>query len=680
MRASAPGGSGFIERAIPRYALAVVCTAAALLVRKLLEPVLGTSVPYITLFPAVACVAIFAGDGPAALTALLGLLGAAYWFVPPAGLAMMGTAERLAAGLYLFFCGFIIWMCHVNRGYSDKVRRLQGEKEEQMASELEVMRRLQETGTLCIRPENELEACLDSILEAAISLTGAQKGNLQLLDPVTGALKIAAQRGFEQPFLEFFESVTNGTPATCSRALREHRRIVVEDVTTSEIFVGSLNVMLQAGIRAVQSTPLTSSSGTILGVISTHFAEPHRLSEREARLIDLLSRQAGDYLERKQAERELRAASAQVQQLLEAVPTGITHCSCDLRYLAANPAYAQLAGRPAEEIVGRPIVEVMGEAGWKMIEPYVQRVLQGERVEYQTPLPFTGGGRRQIHVVYTPERDSNGQVIGWFASVQDISAFKAVEEQLRRAEKLAAAGQLAASLAHEINNPLESVINALYLLESDRELSPGARDMVRIASQETSRLTRIVRQSLSYYRVGVVAKAFDLGLLVRESLEILRDKAQRNGIELRSKLGGANPMMGYPDEVRQVIDNLLINAIEAMPKGGSITVSARRCRSWGREESHGTRLTIADTGTGIAKENFARVFEAFFTTKSDKGTGLGLWAVRGIVAKHNGEMRIRSTDSPGRSGTVVSIFWPDAQAGQSSPLLEAVATLKRMAG
>lgn len=676
MQGSASSGTRFFENPFDGYGLAIVATAAALLVRKLLDPVLGTSVPFITLFPAVASVAIFAGNGPAVMTTLLGLVGAEFWLVPSKALLVSGHqhAGLLASFLYLLFCAFIIAMCHINGGYVAKVQRLQQENEQRIAAELEAMRRLQETGTLCIQPESDLQQCLDSILGTAIFLTAADKGNIQLLEPETGALRIATQHGFEPPFLQFFSAVGHGTAATCAKALSGRGRVMVEDVTQSDIFIGtaSLDVLLEAGVRAVQSTPLVSSSGRVLGVVSTHYAEPHRLEEREVRLMGLLSRQAADYLERKQGEQELQAASAQVRQLLEAVPTGITHCSRDLRYLAANPTYAQMAGLQAEQIVGRPIVDVMGAAGWKTIEANVERVLQGERVEFQTLLPFSEGGRRTIHVVYTPERDADGQVVGWFASVSDITNFKAVEEQLRKAEKLAAAGQLAASLAHEINNPLESVINALYLLDMDVRLAADTRGLVQIASQEVNRLTRIVRQSLSYYRAGVVAKPFDLTVLVGESLDILRDKAQRNGIEVTRKLNGANPMLGYPDEVRQVIDNLLLNAIEAMPRGGRLVVSVRWCRTWASGDAPAVKLTVADTGSGIAKENFARVFEPFFTTKSDKGTGLGLWAVRGIVDKHKGEIRIRSTDRAGRSGTVVSIVWPDVSSARDAEAASSV--------
>ena len=173
-----------------------------------------------------------------------------------------------------------------------------------VAVDLEAMTRLQELGNLCSRAGVQIQEYLD----AAIDLTGADKGNIQLLEVRSGPLKMAAQRRFDQAFLDFFAEVKWEEPSACAAAIRQAGRVVVEDVSRSDIFRGqeSLQVLLRAGVRAVQSAPLISSAGNLLGIISTHFARPHRFTERELLLIDLLARQAADFLERKQAE-EIRA-------------------------------------------------------------------------------------------------------------------------------------------------------------------------------------------------------------------------------------------------------------------------------------------------------------------------------------------------------------------------------------
>jgi len=443
--------------------------------------------------------------------------------------------------------------------------------------------------------------------------------------------------------------------------MKTRERVIVEDVLESTLLSGtsSLQVLLNAGVRAVQSTPLISSSGNLLGMISTHYAAPYRPRERELRLMDLLAREGADYLERKQAEEALAASTAQLRGFLEAAPTGLVRCSRDLRYLSANSAFGKIVGLPVDEIVGRSLIDVIGVHGWETIRPYVERVLRGERVEYETVLAYPASGPRHIHVAYTPETDGQ-EIVGWVASITDITDFKRVEKQLQEVEKLAAAGQLAASLAHEINNPLSAVINVLYLLGSRSDLDPASTGLVTIANNEVARVSRIVKQSLSYYRVGVVAKEVDLAALIEESLQVFGDKFQRAGLVIRKKITPGTSIVGFGDEIRQVVDNLLFNAVEATAQGGSLTLCLRQSRSWKDRSAPGARLTIADNGCGIPRNYLARVFEPFFTTKAEKGTGLGLWVVKGIVEKHGGSIKVRSTDAEARSGTVVSIFWPSA--------------------
>ena len=177
---------------------------------------------------------------------------------------------------------------------------------EHSAADLKAMRRLNEIGTRCATYGHDIDGCLAEILDVAIEISGAGKGNVQLFDHESGTLRLAAQRGFDGRFLEFFENVDDGDTA-CGLAMQSHQRVIVEDVTQGEVFAGKpalVAMLLEAGVRAVQSMPLVSSTGNLLGMISTHFPEPHRSTEQELRLIDLLARQTADYLERKRVEEE----------------------------------------------------------------------------------------------------------------------------------------------------------------------------------------------------------------------------------------------------------------------------------------------------------------------------------------------------------------------------------------
>lgn len=240
------------------------------------------------------------------------------------------------------------------------------------------------------------------------------------------------------------------------------------------------------------------------------------------------------------------------------------------------------------------------------------------------------------------------------------------EERLRKVEKLAAAGQLAASLAHEINNPLAAVTNAIYILQNFYRPPADRKALLETAASELARVSRIVKQSLSCYRVDSTPREIDLAQILEESLHVFEEKFQKGGLEVRTRIRRQMIILGFGDEIRQAIDNLLLNAVEATPRGGRLAVSLRGSRDRKDQRQPGVaRLTIADTGTGISREQFSRLFEPFFTTKAEKGNGLGLWVVRGIVTKHEGSIRIRSSTRDCGRGTVISILWPLPQRGAS---------------
>lgn len=232
------------------------------------------------------------------------------------------------------------------------------------------------------------------------------------------------------------------------------------------------------------------------------------------------------------------------------------------------------------------------------------------------------------------------------------------EQRLQEMEKMAAAGRLAWSLAHEINNPLSAVMNVLYLLETLPALDAIARDYISIGATEIARVARIVQQMLSYHRIGAELHEIDVSDLVNESLRLHAERLQRSGINVKHKIRPGCFVLGISDEIRQVIDNLLQNAAEAMPQGGQMTVSVSQRSNWSRPRQEGIFLTVADSGPGIPKKVRSHIFEPFFTTKPVKGTGLGLWVTRGIVSKYGGTIRMRSSNAEGKSGTMFWVFLP----------------------
>ena len=221
-------------------------------------------------------------------------------------------------------------------------------------------------------------------------------------------------------------------------------------------------------------------------------------------------------------------------------------------------------------------------------------------------------------------------------------------------------GRLAASLAHEINNPLDSVLNLLYLVESEHSLTAKGQRYLRMAEEEVQRVAQIAHAALDYFREFTLLTSTNVPALMDSVIDIYKSRFEARGIGVNTRYCLEGDLFVCAGPLRQVFSNLLLNAADAMPKGGRLYVRAAVAREWSGEQRHGLRLTVADTGCGIAAENLRRVFEPFFTTKGSGGSGLGLSLVNDVVQKHGGWLRVRSSTRPGRSGSVFSMFLPTA--------------------
>jgi signal transduction histidine kinase len=256
---------------------------------------------------------------------------------------------------------------------------------------------------------------------------------------------------------------------------------------------------------------------------------------------------------------------------------------------------------------------------------------------------------------------------------RDITAQLQAEDALRKAEKLAAMGRVAGMIAHEINNPLDAIMNAFYLLQNHASLDDDARVYTKIAEEELSRVVHITRQSLSFYRESKEAVRVLITDILNDILSLQSRLLQRNGIVIEKDYRSDGPVLGFPGEFKQVFLNLIGNAIQAMPEGGRLRIRVSEALEHGRQR-HGIRVLICDTGSGIRPEDAKQLFEPFFTTKSTKGTGLGLWISKGIVQKYEGVIRFRSMRLLHGNITAFSVFIPKSASGQmaESRLLSSV--------
>jgi signal transduction histidine kinase len=254
------------------------------------------------------------------------------------------------------------------------------------------------------------------------------------------------------------------------------------------------------------------------------------------------------------------------------------------------------------------------------------------------------------------------------------------EERLREAEKLAVTGRLAATLAHEVNNPLEAVMNILFLLGNDDSLNENSREFLKLAEEELLRVTHITRQTLAFYREPASPIPVHLDDQVRQVIRVFQPKlnAKRIGVEFSSTADAEYVI--HAGEFKQIVTNLLANAIDAVAREGRIVIRVRPTRIWNSTGDVGFRVTIADNGTGISRTDRKRLFEPFFTTKGQRGTGLGLWVTQGLVTKHGGNLRMHSCTRTQRRGTTFSIFFPSIWQVTSSTEDNSKAAAYRSAG
>jgi signal transduction histidine kinase len=313
-------------------------------------------------------------------------------------------------------------------------------------------------------------------------------------------------------------------------------------------------------------------------------------------------------------------------------------------------------------MIGRSIRKVIPPELQDDEERILATIARGERIEHFETVRLTKTGKRiDVSLTVSPVKDETGRIVGAAKIARDITEQKKAEHALRTSERLASVGRLAATVAHEINNPLEAVTNLLYLAK-ERTDRHDVRKFLVEAEEELDRVSHVTKQTLGFYRDTKNPSAVRVGALLNQLIAVFGPRSRNKGIEICPEILENPEIYAVAGEVRQVIANLLSNSIDAVQTGGRI-----RIRVWGGRAHHdqplfGARITIADSGRGIPAEVRQRLFEPFFTTKEDVGTGLGLWVCKSIVDKHHGSIRVKSSTEPGRSWTVFSVFLPSIQA------------------
>ena len=402
-----------------------------------------------------------------------------------------------------------------------------------------------------------------------------------------------------------------------------------------------------------------------------------------ARLVPAIQRELKEAATRNNriaAERALSASEARFHSLVEAMPLGLLISDAYGRITYANLAAERLLHYPVDALLS-------GEITLVAICPALAEVYSALGVNPLAAEPFesvcaTRDGK-QVEVLIgvaflNPEAPLEQRQLAVF--IADLTLQKKSEELLRRTEKLAVAGRFAASVSHEINNPLEAITNCLFLV-STAELPPEARVYLETAQKELDRVSQITVQTLRFYRASTRPALTDIQDLIQTVLTLLDSRLRAQKIEVVRDLRAHPSINAHDGEIRQVVANLVGNAIDALPHGGRLIIRAAASRDW-RHNSSGVVITVADTGAGMDPATRARIFEPFFSTKGNTGTGLGLWVSSEIAAKHQGRLQVRSrrAASPGQpSGTVFRFFFRPQEetpppTGQSDMETPATAT------
>ena len=424
---------------------------------------------------------------------------------------------------------------------------------------------------------------------------------------------------------------------------------IYQDSPYLEHFYRAMNERISSGFEAYYPAPLNlwlriDVYPTPEGIVTFSRDVTEERAAREA------LREKSEEAERQRTE---------IETVYRTAPIGLALFDTkDFRYLRLNNRQAEFFGLKPEQIVGRTLTEMAPIEGLKEL---FEQVLQGEPVvnfPLEGELVTRPGEHRYWTVSYFPVVAADGTVQAITAASLEITQQKKAERALLQSEKLAAVGRLAASIAHEINNPLESVTNLLFLADRS-ENQADTKSFVQMADRELRRVSVIANQTLRFHRQSSNPQEINAKQLIGSIVSMFQSRIVNSSIRVEERKHADQAVRCFEGEIRQVLSNLVSNAIDAMqsPGGGRLLLRSRVGRDW-RTGRPGLVITVADTGCGMPASVRNQIFEPFYSTKGASGTGLGLWVSSEIIQRHHGALRFRTSQKAGRSGTVFTMFLP----------------------
>ncbi|MEB3181845.1 MAG: PAS domain S-box protein [Nostocaceae cyanobacterium] len=513
--------------------------------------------------------------------------------------------------------------------------------------------------------EDDIQVLYDEIVMAAIALMHSDMGSLQILERSRNELYLQSCRGFHPDAVAFWSTVRVNEGSVCSMALQQGEQIIIPDIETCDVMAGTeaLDYYRLCGIRAVQSTPLISRSGQVIGMFSTHWCQPYQPSDRELRFLDLLARQAADLIEQRQAEEKIREQAA----LLDISTDAIFVRDLENRILFWSGSAENLYGWTPEESLGKQAHKIFYRESLLELETGLKSTIEHGSWQGELEQITKTGKEITVQSRWTLMRDKSGKPQSILVVNTDITEKKQLQAQFYRAQRLESLGTLASGISHDLNNILTPILTVAQLLPLKfPHLDEKNRQLLKILEDNSQRGAELVKQITAFAR-GAEGKRVTLQPrhLLQEIARIVKSTFPKS-IHISTNITAVNlwTVAADPTQIHQVLMNLCVNARDAMPDGGNISISADNFRvdkNYARmnlEAKVGDYvvITVSDTGCGMPPEVKERIFEPFFTTKeTGQGTGLGLSTVIGIIKNHDGFLKV---DSKVGEGSQFQVFLP----------------------
>jgi PAS domain S-box-containing protein len=521
----------------------------------------------------------------------------------------------------------------------------------------------------------ELEAIGQLVTDAGMELCGAQFGALfyNVIGPAGASRFLYFVSGSDHE--KFATSPMSGDMTIVSAVFEGTRTVRSSDITRDSR--NRYNVpshWKERGhlpVRSYLAVPVKSETGEVLGGFFYGHEEPDVFDQNSEYLVatlaahTVISIEAARWRTRitnnivdlhlaEEKQQEVAKRLGELAAIVESSDDPIISKNLDGIITSWNQAATRVFGFTSEEMVGQSILKLIPPHLHGDEKTIIENIRAGRRIEHFETVRLTRSGELlDVSLTISPVKDHTGEIVGASKILRDISVKKRIEMSLLQSEKIAATGRMAATIAHEINNPLEAVMNLLYLLRPTITDADGI-SYLNAAESELSRVAHIAKQTLGYYREHASAKSASLSELVEHALAIYEPRCSASGIKIERHIQPSQKIVLRIGEMMQVISNLLTNAIYAMPTGGTLKI----CVGDLTDPAEGVALSIEDNGVGIPADNLTRIFEAFFTTRKSFGTGIGLFVAKQFIDGHGGRIKAESSVDPDRHCTKITLFMP----------------------